>query len=375
MSVLVDNVFMEAVKANKKYWTVFNSKKYKEYNAKDIFNIIVEGAWRNGEPGILFQDRINDSPYKYTGQEIFSTNPCSEQPLPLNGVCNLGSFDLSKFIKKDKSFDFEKFEIAIRLGVRYLDKIVDKSTYPTSLIFEWAKNNRAIGIGIMGYADACLMKEISYGSQEALEFLKSILSFILNTTENESEILGKILGVPKECQNLPKPRRNITVTTIAPTGTVSLIAGCSSGLEPIFSEVVIRNDKTGTYIFENNLAEKSYFRCAVSANNPSKEVTWEEHIKTLAEAQKYIDSGVSKTINFPTSTHRDTIAKAFFMAWELGCKGLAIYRNGSRKVEVLSVKNIKKETCSLCDGEIIKIDEKMKCINPNCKFILITKES
>jgi len=374
MSVVVDNVFMELVKENKKYWTIFNNKKYKEYNAKDIFYMIVEGAWRNGEPGILFQNRINESPYKYTGQEIFSVNPCAEEPLPPNGVCNLGSFDISKFIKKDKSFDFEKFEIAIRLSIYYLDKIIDKSTYPTQTITEWAKNNRAIGAGIMGYADACLMLEISYGSIEAINFLGKVLNFMQKIAESESKILGEKLGIPTECKKLPEPRRNITLLTIAPTGTTSLISGCSSGIEPIFSEITIRNDKTGTYVFENNLHEKPYFKCAVSTTG-EKEVTWEEHIKTLAEAQKYIDSGVSKTINFPTSTHRDTIAKAFFMAWELDCKGLAVYRNGSRKVEVLSVKNIKKESCPLCGEEIIKIDGKMKCINPNCKFILIIKEN
>jgi ribonucleoside-diphosphate reductase alpha chain len=363
MSVVVDNNFMELVKADKTYWTEFDGVKYKEYKARDIFNLIVEGAWRNGEPGVLFQDRINDSPYKYTGQTIRASNPCSEQPLPPGGVCNLASLDLSKFIKKDKTMDFDKLEYTSRLGVRFLDRVVDKSSYPTEEILKWAKNNRAIGLGIFGFADYCLMKEIAYGSEESLKELDLILSKIYEWAKDESEKLGKELGVPKECKKLPEPRRNITLTTVAPTGTVSLIGGASSGIEPIFSEIVVRNDKTGTYVFEEKLADKPYFRCAVSANG-AQEVTWEEHVKVLATAQKNVDSGVSKTINFPTHTHRETIYKAVFMAWELGCKGIAVYRNGSRKVEVLSPKNIKQDKCPNCDTPVVTINNIKTC--PSC---------
>ena len=128
MSVVVDDEFMKLVKEDKTYWTEFNGKKYKEYRAKDIFNMIVDGAWRNGEPGILFQDRINLSPYAYTGQKIQATNPCSEQPLPPGGVCNLGSIDISKFVNKNGTTDMEKLEYATRLGFRFLDKVIDKST-------------------------------------------------------------------------------------------------------------------------------------------------------------------------------------------------------------------------------------------------------
>jgi ribonucleoside-diphosphate reductase alpha chain len=365
MSVVVDSRFMELVKADGTYWTEFDGVKYKEYKARDIFNLIVEGAWRNGEPGVLFQDRINDSPYKFTDQKIQATNPCSEQPLPPNGVCNLGSLDLSKFFKKDKSFDFDKLEYATRLGTRFLDRVVDKSVYPTPQIDKWAHENRAIGMGIMGFADYCLMRQIAYGSEESLKELDYILFNIYAWTKDESEKLGKELGIPKECKKLPEPRRNITLVTVAPTGTVSLIAGCSSGIEPIFSEITIRNDKTGTYVFEDKLADKPYFRCAVSSNGAT-EVTWEEHVKVLAMAQKNIDSGVSKTINFPTMTHRDTISKAIFMAWELGCKGIAVYRNGSRKVEVLTPKNVKKDLCPNCDTPLVMIANVKTC--PACSW-------
>jgi len=364
ISVIVDDAFMEKVINNETYWTEFNGEKYQEYNARVIFDLIVEGMWRNGEPGVLFRDRINDSPYSYTSQEIFSTNPCSEQPLPPNGVCNLGSLDLSKFLYK-KEIEWGKLEIAVRNAVRFLDAVVDISGFPTEGIDRWAKENRAIGLGIMGYADLCLMMEIAYGSQEALDVLSEILSYIYTIAEDESRNLGVEKGVPLQCAKLPLPRRNITLTTIAPTGTISLIAGCSSGIEPVFSEITVRNDKTGTYTFENSLADKPYFRCAVSSNG-AQEVTWEEHINTLATAQKHIDSGVSKTINFPTMTHRDTIGKAVIMAWKEGCKGLAVYRNGSRKQEVLTPKNIKKDKCPVCGNDLVMIDGKMKCTV--CKF-------
>lgn len=213
----------------------------------------------------------------------------------------------------------------------------------------------------MGYADLCLMKEIAYGSDEALELLHDILRFISIFAENESVKMGRELGVPKACENLPVPRRNVTLTTIAPTGTISLIAGCSSGIEPIFSEITIRNDKTGTYTFENNLADKPYFRCAVSTNGAS-EVTWEEHIKTLSTAQTFIDSGVSKTINFPNHTHRETIGKAVILAWKMQCKGLAVYRDGSRDDQVLSPKQVKKDKCPVCGNDMIMVNEKLRCL-------------
>lgn len=288
-----------------------------------------------------------------------------EQPLPSNGVCNLGSLDLSKFLNKDKCIDYEKLEIAVRNSVRFLDSVVDVSKYPTKEIEQWAKDNHAIGLGIMGFADLCLMKEIAYGSDEACMLLEAILSVISVTAEEESIQLGKELGIPAQCQKLPIPRRNITLTTVAPTGSISLFAGCSSGIEPIFSEITVRNDKTGTYTFENDLADKPYFRCAVSSNG-AQEVTWEEHIDTLASAQRWIDSGVSKTINFPTMTHRDTIKRAVIMAWKKKCKGLAVYRNGSRKVEVLTPKNLRKDKCPVCGNDLVMIGDKQKCTS--CKM-------
>ncbi len=362
MSVMVDDKFMKAVEDDKTFWTEFKGKKYKEYNAREVFNLIVEGAWRNGEPGVLFQNRIDQSPYQEAGEEIFSTNPCSEQPLPPNGVCNLGSIDLSKLLNKNKQLDYEKLETIVKLAVKFLDSVIDKTTYPTKEIEEWSIANRPIGLGVMGYADYLLMKEITYGSKEALDELETIMSFIYNKAKEESENLGKIFGVPSMCQKLSEPRRNITILTVAPTGTISLIAGCSSGIEPVFSEIIVRNDKTGTYTFENDLAKKPYFKCAVSSNGTAHEVNWEEHIRTLASAQKYVDSGVSKTINFPQSAKRESMASAIILAWKLNCKGLAMYRDKSRKVQVLSPKNLKRDKCPICGNDLVTMNDKKRCL-------------
>lgn len=360
ISVVVDNAFMNAVKNDLEYQTVFDGKIYNTYKARDVFNLIVEGAWKNGEPGLLFYDTMNDSPYKYSSQEILATNPCGEQPLPPNGTCNLGSIDIAKFLKEDNTLDLEALETCTRLGIRFLDSVITKNYFPTDDIRTWAYDNRPVGLGIMGLADYYLHRGVAYGSEQALEELGFILEFMKNIAEDESVTMGEELGVPKSCELLEIPRRNITVLSIAPTGTISLLAGCNSGIEPVFSEIVVRNDKTGSYQFTNDLAHQPYFRCAVSANG-AQEVTWEEHVLTQAVAQKFVDSGVSKTINFPQHAHRDTIAKSFLLAWEKGCKGITVYRDKSRNIQVLTPKNIKKNLCPVCGEELIVNDKLTKC--------------
>lgn len=245
-----------------------------------------------------------------------------------------------------------------------MDSVIDATSFPTPETQEWSYANRPVGLGIMGLADYFLMKKIAYGSQESLDELEYILNFIQGISEIESIQLGKERGIPKMCQLLPIPRRNITLMTSAPCGTISILAGCSSGIEPIFSEVMIRTDRTGVYTFENDLAEQPYFRCAVSANGAT-EVIWEEHVNILTTTQKYIDSGVSKTINFPNGTHKETIAKAVMMAWRNGAKGIACYRNGSRKQEVLTPKSLKKDKCPKCSEDLVEIDNKKRCLH--CK--------
>lgn len=375
ISVVVDDKFMEKVKNNETYQTYFDYPSgrvyYDTYNARDIFNMIVEGAWRNGEPGLLFYDTMNNnSPYKYAGVKIYATNPCGEQILPENGSCNLGSLDIAKFVDENNEIDYHKLEIATRLATRFLDKVIDRNSFPTKGIEEVSLNCRQIGLGIMGVADYFLKKEIAYGSQESADELEKILKFIYDISENQSILMGEQLGIPEWNKSLPKPRRNITLLSIAPTGSISLLAGCSSSIEPIFSEITIRNDKTGSYQFVNDLSEKPYFRCAVSSNG-AKEVTWEEHVRMQASAQKYVDSAVSKTINMPNHAHRETIYNAFMKAWESGCKGITVYRNGSRKVEVLTPKNLRKDKCPSCGEEVIKYDNIKKCSKCDWKMEMV----
>lgn len=353
ISVVVDNNFMKCVLNDSNYVLEWNGISYGELNAREVFNLIVEGAWKNGEPGLLFYEKLNNSPYNYTGQVIEAVNPCGEQPLPANGCCNLGALDLSKFLNEDNTPDLESIEVATKLSVRFLDSVIDVNSYPTKDIEEWALKNRPVGLGIMGLADLYLKMGIAYGSKQSIDLLEFLLNFIYKVAEEESIILGEEKGVPDMCKLLPTPRRNITLLTIAPTGTTSLIAGCNSGIEPIFSEITIRKDKTGTYQMVHPLADKDYFRCAVSANG-TEEVTWMEHILIQNSAQRFVDSGVSKTINFPNHTHRSTIYDSFMMAWSLQyIKGITVYRNGSRDVEVLSPKNLKKDKCPLCDSDLI----------------------
>lgn len=368
ISVVVTDDFMKKVENNEDYWTVFNGKKYKKYNAKEVFDKIVEGAWKNGEPGILFYDKINDSPYKYAGIKIEATNPCGEQPLPPYGSCNLGSLDISKFTSEDGVFNFELFEKAVRLSARFLDSVIEVNAYPTKEIEEISKKSRPIGNGLMGLADFFMKKRIPYGSRESIEEFEKVAKVLYETTKDESEKMGREFGVPEWCQNLPTPRRNITVVTFAPTGTLSLLAVCNSGIEPFFSEITERRDKTGEYIIDTPSGE-DFFRCAVSTSG-EKEVTWEEHVLMQSVAQKYSDSGVSKTINFPNKTHKETIGKAFMMAWKNNCKGITVYRNGSREIEVLSPKNVDKNKCPMCGEATIKYDGCTKCIK--CEWSLCT---
>jgi ribonucleoside-diphosphate reductase alpha chain len=327
---------------------------------EDVYNGTVENTHT-----YIIADPIPKSNL-YTG--IVSAN-CAEQPLPPNGSCNLGSLDISKFLDETGRLDLGTLELAIRLAVRFLDKTIDKNSYPNEDIKAWALDNRPIGLGITGFADYLLSQKVAYGSETSLELLEFILNFVYKIAEDESIIMAEELGVPEECKKLGEPyRRNITLLTIAPEGTRSLLAGCSSAIEPIFSEFTTRTDTTGTYQFENELINEPYFRCAVSMNG-AREVTWQEHLAILNSAQKFVDSGVSKTINCPKGTKKETVAKIFLDAWKSDyIKGLTVYRNGSREEEVLSPKNIKKDLCPHCGSEMLNKNGCKECINQECLF-------
>jgi len=279
---------------------------------------------------------------------------CGEQPLPKNGVCNLGSLDLSKFVEFG-IIDWNKLEIAVRVAARFLDAVIDAGTFPTRDIAEWVKSNRPTGLGVMGAADLLLSMGVAYGSEESLSIIGDVMKFISDVADRESEEMGREMGIPEACLSLPVPRRNITTTSIAPTGTISLIAGCSNGIEPIFSEFTMREDKTGTYKIYHPMAHQPHFRCAVTGNG-GVEVTWQEHVQMQNVVQNHVNSGVSKTINFPNSATKEDVASAFMMAYDLGSvKGMTVYRNGSRNQEVLSPKKINKDKrCPECGGNLVK---------------------
>lgn len=345
ISVFANDKFMQAAIDRDSWYTEFigprGEKFERKFNAGELLDLIAEQAWSNGEPGLLFEDTINrDTPYKYSNQYLKSCNPCSEQPLPPYGVCGLGSIDISKFYTVDEEgngdIDCDSLGHVVRLAVRFLDRMLDVSDWPLLEIELWVKNNRPIGLGIMGFADLLLKLEILYGSQESLEMVSYIMSFVSLAAESESERLGELYGVPEACSALPRPRRNITTLSIAPTGTIAILAGCSHGIEPIYSPMYTRVDEDGdTYEIYHPLADKPYFRSAVSSN-PNKTVSWKEHIDIQAEFQRYIDSGVSKTVNLPNDATVEDIKNIFIYAWKSGVKGITVYRDNSREQQVLN---------------------------------------
>jgi len=339
ISVFVSDAFMEAVENNSDWELSFNGKIYLTMKARELFYIIIENSWKNGDPGLLFEDIINNCPYKYSGQYIDATNPCSEQTLPYFGACNLGSIDVSKlYDAENNEIDWKSFRKVIHASIRFLDNVVDMNVYPGKEFSNWAKDNRPVGLGIMGLADLFLKMKIKYGSKKSLEVAEEIAKFLEVESNKASIKLAQERGTPKACEYKElHHRRNVTLTSIAPTGSISLLAGCSSSIEPIFSPVIHRYDNTGQYVIKHVDSAKSYFKCALdSEQNGEREVSWKEHILMQAAFQKYGSSGISKTINMPNSATIEDVKKAYMFAWHNKCKGITIYRDGCKTTQVLN---------------------------------------
>ncbi len=341
ISVLTTNEFMSKVENDEDFDLVFNGKTYRTIKARQLFDKIIENAWRNGDPGMLFYDSMNDGPYKYSKQELTATNPCGEQCLPQYGSCNLGSIDVSKFFdEEEKSIDWKSLRKAIHVGVQFLDNVIGINRFPTEHFAEWAKNNRPVGLGIMGWADLLLKMRLTYGSVKSLEVADSLAVFFKLESHRKSVELGKLRGTPKCCKyDELDHRRNVTTISIAPTGTISQIAGCNSSIEPWFSPVVFRYDNTTdgeARISTHQDAAKSYFKCAVNHDDPSKEVSWQQHVDMQAVFQAQCDSGISKTINMRNSATIEDVESAYIRAWKKGCKGITIYRDGCKTTQVLN---------------------------------------
>lgn len=373
ISVGLTESFMEAVESDGSYELVDPASRRVtgRLNAREVFEAIVRSAWQTGEPGILFLDRLNkDNPCPGQG-EIESTNPCGEQPLLPYEACNLGSINLVRHLRRTGTgyaLDRAKLEQTIRTAVHFLDNVIEVNQYPLPEIDAMTKKTRKIGLGIMGFADMLLYLGIPYDSDEGVAMASQVMELVQTIGHQESQRLAQVRGpFPLFAESVYRdgaPLRNATVTTIAPTGTLSIIAGVSSGVEPVFAYAYYRNVMDNTHLIETNqilrdkLTELGLYsdelmrqiiehgslahvegipeavkRVFVCAHDVSP--IW--HVKMQAAFQQFTDNAVSKTVNFPNSATQEEVAEVYRLAYELGCKGTTIYRDGSRDEQVLNI--------------------------------------
>ncbi len=378
ISVGATDAFMKAVLNNKDYDLIApeSGAVVKRISARRVMDMITFQAWKTADPGMVFLDKMNaGSPVRHLGR-IETTNPCGEQPLLPFESCNLGSINLSKVTKITKrktDINWAKLEDLIRLGVRFLDNVIDVCSYPLPEIDRMTKTTRKIGLGVMGWADLLVLLKIPYGSGEALRLAEKVAKFIQNIAREESQSLAKIRGsFPGFKGSLwdkqgYKEMRNSTINTVAPTGTISIIANCSSGIEPLFALTYTRKnilDVDNTELVEVNqlfeqAAKKGKFynqtlmrqisetggidglggvpKDVKDVFKVSHEINWEWHVKMQAAWQKYIDAAVSKTINLSHEATPDDIREAYLLAYQTDCKGITVYRDGSKAKQVLNV--------------------------------------
>lgn len=374
ISVGITETFMKAVKESGAYDLIDPREKRKtcELNAVDVYQALVHQAWENGDPGVIFLDRINeDNPTPALG-DIESTNPCGEQPLLPLEACNLGSINLAKFVDADNgtpAVDFDSLKEIVWLSVRFLDDVIDMSKYPLPEIEEVVQGNRKVGLGVMGFSDLLFQMGVPYNSEKALALGEEIMSFVQRESREASKSLAKERGLFKNYdRSIFRDKgdcafRNATTTTIAPTGTLSIIAECSSGIEPLFALSFVRRVMDNDELLEVNpyfkkvAKEKGFYsqelmdiiarkgsihdmeeipRDVREVFVTAHDVTPEWHVRMQASFQKYTDNAVSKTVNLPRDSTVDDVLKVYNLAYELGCKGVTIYRDGSKENQVLS---------------------------------------
>lgn len=303
---------------------------------------IADTAWRTGDPGIIFLDAINRGNTTPALGELTSTNPCGESPLYPNEACNLGSINISKMVK-DGAFDFETLREVTATATRFLDDVIDVNCYPLPEIAEAVKLTRKIGLGVMGWADLLFRLRIAYDSAEACTLAADIMREIQETSTAVSVELGKEKGVPATLAHLG--RRNATLTCIAPTGTIALLAGCSSGIEPLFAleHTRVRTQTDGTKVIMKQV--NRWYEEAIKAEMPedeikrvfvtSHDVSPAGHVRTQGVFQRYTDLAVSKTVNLRHECGVKEVLDAYTLAWKEGCKGITVYRDGSKSSQVL----------------------------------------
>lgn len=373
ISVGITEEFMEKVASGEDYNLIDPHTKIitDTLNAKEVFDHIVDAAWRNGEPGIVFLDRLNnDNPVPELGA-IEATNPCGEQPLLPYESCNLGSINLSKMVKetdKGTAIDWQRLGDTVEQAVHFLDNVIEINNYPLDAIRDATLETRKIGLGVMGFADLLLLLGVPYNSPQALDVAERVMGFVTDQGRQASARLAKERGAFPQFEKSTyadgEPLRNATITTIAPTGTLSLLAGCSSGIEPVFAYAYFRLIMNKTKMLEGNpILEKTLQQRGLYSEELMHTISEEgtlaaieeipqdirnvfvcahdvgplDHINMQAAFQRHTDNAVSKTVNFPNSATRDDVALVYKLAYEEDCKGVTIYRDGSRDSQVLNV--------------------------------------
>ena len=402
ISVVATEKFMEAVVHEKSYDLVNprTGKKTGSVRARSVFDLIVNAAWHTGDPGLIFLDEINRrNPTPMVGK-IEATNPCGELPLLPYESCNLASINVGKMILGN-GVDWEKLREQVKWGIRFLDDVIEVNKFPLPRIREITFANRKIGLGVMGFADLLIRLGIPYNSHEATDFAEQLMRFIHKESLQVSQFLAAERGVFPNYEKSIYPKkglrvRNATVNTIAPTGTISIIAGCSSGIEPLFAISFVRNVLSGTKLFEVN----PYFEEVAKAKGfYSKEliaelahsgslkkmkgipgsikrtfvtafdVTPQQHVQIQAAFQKFTDNSVSKTINLPADATVEDVRKIYLLAYKLKCKGITIYRYGSKQDQVLSFGYKKGEEQAAMSGPV-SVDSEYSggCATGVCPF-------
>jgi ribonucleoside-diphosphate reductase alpha chain len=378
ISVAATSAFMDALATGGDYDLVNPHTRavVRRLAAREVFAKIVRAAWRTGDPGMVFIDRINASPANPTPDMgmVEATNPCGEQPLLPNEACNLGSLNVSAFYRADTAdspIDWSEMERVIRLAVRFLDDVIEMNPYPLPEIDVMVKANRRIGLGIMGWADLLFLLGIPYDSLEAVDLADQLMAFVKEISHDQSAKLAEERGpFPNWSRSIyrhGRPMRNSTVTTIAPTGTISMIAGCSSGIEPIFAlafEHRVKQpdgERVLTFVnetFERIARDRGFYSDALMREivkrgtlhdipgvperaaevfRTAHEIPYEWHIRHQAAFQRHTDNGVSKTINLPKEATEGDVGNAYQLAWDLGCLGITVFRDGCKGEQVLNI--------------------------------------
>jgi ribonucleoside-diphosphate reductase alpha chain len=367
LSVCVSDAFMDAVRSDAEWKLTWNGETKKVIHARKLWDLICTSAWESAEPGVVFMDRYNKESNTWYYENIRCVNPCGEQGLPAFGVCNLGAINLSSFVQNGQ-MNWERLARVSKISMRFLDNVVDANEYFIPENQEAQLSTRRTGLGTMGLADALIKMQLPYGSKESLPVIERIYSTIRDNAyeasadnatekgafpkfERDKYMQGKFIKrLPKAIQEKVRKQgiRNAVLLTQAPTGTTSLLSGVSSGIEPVFDFAMIRRDRTGEHIMYHPLLQAWRDEHPDEEKTPdyfvsSKDLTPEEHISVQAMVQRYTDSSISKTVNAPHNHTVEDVQRLYRLAYEMGCKGVTYYRDGSRDAVLTRIADEKKE--------------------------------